>query len=1068
MPAAFMEFINSSRVYIKGGCMKQLRYFFTILLLIGSLASSSGPGNLLGKPEVVHAASDPMIAAAGDIACDPANPVFNGGNGNSNACRQKYTSHLLVDGDYSAVLPLGDIQYYCGGLQAFENSYDLSWGQFRDITHPVVGNHEYINTSEPDPLTTGCTTNTDAAGYFNYFGSAAGNPGQGYYSYDIGDWHLIALNSNCDDAGGCGPKSQQGLWLLKDLADHPKACTLAYWHIPLFSSGGRDELNSQELWQMLYDHGVDVVLNGHDHIYERFVPQKPDGTDDLVRGMRQFTVGTGGANLTSLVTIAHNSEVRNADTFGILKLTLHPTTYDWEFVPEAGKTFTDSGTGYCYGADRQDATPPIAASNLKASVVSGNEVHLNWTAGTDNLALAGYQVFRNGIHIGAANGTSYLDTTTQPGMTYSYSVVAMDLAELISDPSNTVTVTPIGLFNDDFESGNLSHWAPVTNLTVQQEQVYAGNYAARGISNSLSTVAYKLLSTPQDELYYRIRFKILSQTQPMNLMKFRTKDSGYGKSILGVYVSNTGNLGIRNDTLPLTTPSNVQVAKGVWHELQVRLLIEGSAGRTEVWLDGNRIDALSKTESFGTDLIGRLQLGEKDAGVNFDVVYDDVTVDAQFIPSGTQPTITPTFTPTSISTSTSTATLTPTNTSTSPASIIFSDEFESGNLSQWTNVQGLVVQDQHVANGVYAARGNTSGGGATYARKSLATPQTDLYYRIRFKVISQAGFTFNLLKFRTAANGAILGVSINNQGKLSYRNDVALKSVNSSMIVSPGSWHTLQVRVRIADTAGQIEVWYDDALVTALSGTEAFGTNPIGMLQLGENTPGLTYDVAFDDVTVSLPTTIPPTLTYTPTATASVTPSATATQTASATPSQTSTPTATSTSTATATQAATSTVTSTSSAGGNFTFVPVADAYVYSVNPATNFGALTVLRADASPDMRSYLRFNLQGLTGTVKRATLRVFANSASTSGINIHSVNDNTWLESAIHYNNAPSFGNVIASFSPMSGGTWINLDVTAYITGNGTFNFALTTPGSTAISVASRQAGANAPQLIVEINP
>jgi hypothetical protein len=166
--------------------------------------------------------------------------------------------------------------------------------------------------------------------------------------------------------------------------------------------------------------------------------------------------------------------------------------------------------------------------------------------------------------------------------------------------------------------------------------VYAGNYAARGISNSLSTVAFKLLSNPQDELYYRIRFKIISQAQTMNLMKFRTKDPGYGKSILGVYVSNTGYLGIRNDTLPLTTPSSVQVTKGVWHELQVRLLINGSAGQTEVWLDGNRINALSKTESFGTDQIGRLQLGEKDAGVNFDVAYD-YDCDAQLIPYGTAP-----------------------------------------------------------------------------------------------------------------------------------------------------------------------------------------------------------------------------------------------------------------------------------------------------------------------------------------------------------------------------------------------------------------------------------------------
>ena len=149
-------------------------------------------------------------------------------------------------------------------------------------------------------------------------------------------------------------------------------------------------------------------------------------------------------------------------------------------------------------------------------------------------------------------------------------------------------------------------------------------------------------------------------------------------------------------------------------------------------------------------------------------------------------------------------------------------------------------------------------------------------------------------------------------------------------------------------------------------------------------------------------------------------------------------------------------------------FTPVADAYVYSVNPTTNFGALTVLRADASPDMRSYLRFNVQGLNRSVSRATLRIFANSASTSGINIYGVSDNTWTNRRSITTTRRLFGSPIGSFSPVGAGTWISIDITAYITGNGTYNLALTTPGSTAISLASRQAGANAPQLIVETAP
>src|SRR5215216_2707964 len=278
-----MKLISISNKKSAGNFINQLMYFASIIFLILSILFVSGANVLSGNSGVALAASDPVIAAAGDIACDPANSAFNNGNGNSNACRQKYTSDLLVNAGFAAVLPLGDVQYYCGGYQAFLQSYDLSWGRVKSISYPVVGNHEYIKTADPNGASTGCDiTNDAAAGYFNYFGVAAGNKGQGYYSYDIGAWHLIALNSNCGDAGGCSPSSPQGQWLEADLNAHLNACTLAYWHIPLFSSGGRAELNSKDLWQILYNHGADLILNGHDHIYERFAPQDPTGVADPI------------------------------------------------------------------------------------------------------------------------------------------------------------------------------------------------------------------------------------------------------------------------------------------------------------------------------------------------------------------------------------------------------------------------------------------------------------------------------------------------------------------------------------------------------------------------------------------------------------------------------------------------------------------------------------------------------------------------------------------------------------------------------------------------------------------
>jgi len=293
--------------------------------------------------------SDPVIAAAGDIACDPANPAFNGGAGTSGNCRERSTSDIVLAGGYSAVLPLGDNQNFCGSLAAYRASYALSWGRLLSLSHPVPGNHDYITSPQAGTPSTGCdASNAGARGYFSYFGARAGEAGKGYYSYDLGAWHLIALNTNCGDVGGCSASSPQGRWLAADLAAHKTLCTLAYFHIPLFSSGGRAASNSRPLWDQLYAAGAEVVLDGHDHIYERFAPQTPTGAADSARGIREFIVGTGGQNHTSIASVAANSQIRNASTYGVLRLTLHPTSYDWKFLPEKGASFTDSGSQACH------------------------------------------------------------------------------------------------------------------------------------------------------------------------------------------------------------------------------------------------------------------------------------------------------------------------------------------------------------------------------------------------------------------------------------------------------------------------------------------------------------------------------------------------------------------------------------------------------------------------------------------------------------------------------------------------------------------------------------------------
>jgi hypothetical protein len=214
-------------------------------------------------------------------------------------------------------------------------SYDLSWGRFKGMTYPAPGNHEYYTT--------------DAVGYYDYFGSAAGDRTKGYYSFDLGSWHIVVLNSDCHRVGGCGVGSAQEQWLRADLAANPTACTLAYWHHPRFSSGMHgSHVEYVPFWNALYEHGAELVLTAHDHNYERFAPQDANGTADSLRGVRQFVVGTGGKSLRSLASLQPNSEVFDGDTFGVLKLTLHSGSYDWEFVPELGGSFTDAGSEACH------------------------------------------------------------------------------------------------------------------------------------------------------------------------------------------------------------------------------------------------------------------------------------------------------------------------------------------------------------------------------------------------------------------------------------------------------------------------------------------------------------------------------------------------------------------------------------------------------------------------------------------------------------------------------------------------------------------------------------------------
>jgi hypothetical protein len=227
---------------------------------------------------------------------------------------------------------MGDNVYNDGTASQFSNCYHPTWGRHKARTRPSPGNHDYHTSG--------------ASAYYAYFGANAGPSGRGYYSFDVGDWHIVSLNSNVSMSAG----SAQEQWLRQDLAASTKQCTLAYWHHPRFNSGSHhgNFTAAQPIWQALYDHNADVVLSGHEHTYERFAPQRPDGAADASRGIRQFVVGTGGIGHYDLGTRQPNSEVFNDTAFGVLKLTLGASSYSWQFIPVAEQSFTDTGSTACH------------------------------------------------------------------------------------------------------------------------------------------------------------------------------------------------------------------------------------------------------------------------------------------------------------------------------------------------------------------------------------------------------------------------------------------------------------------------------------------------------------------------------------------------------------------------------------------------------------------------------------------------------------------------------------------------------------------------------------------------
>jgi chitodextrinase len=826
------------------------------------------------------------------------------GDGAGGEASETAVTNLMASMNPNLTLYLGDV-YEKGTPTEFDNWYGLDqpgntfYGRFRGITLPTIGNHEY--------------TAGQAPGYFDYWDNTPH-----YYSVDRHGWHIISLDAN-SAFNQTAPGTAQYDWLASDLNANTQACTLVFYHQPLYNIG--DEGPStylQPFWQLFAQHGVDLVINGHDHTYQRYVPLDGNGVPSA-SGVTEIINGAGGHALGAFPG-SDSRLVASAQQFGALQLGLNSAGASYQFLNTSG-VVVDNGSAKC-DTTTADNVSPSTPTNLAATGTYKTQIDLSWTPSTDNVGVTQYRIFRDGALLDTvAAASSYSDTTVTPGSTHSYVVRAVDSSGNASGASNTAsatTPTVAVLFHDGFESGDMSNWQnpggttnpPNAGLSVQSSDVFAGSYAARAYSSdgSYGSAAWKTLSQQETNLYYMARFKANSHSTSVNLIRMRAGNAS-SSPIATVGLSTTNKLTLRNDggVTPATTTSTTGAAPGVWHTVQLHVTVNGTASSTEVWLDGTQVTDLSKTLDLGSSAIAKVELGDPGSATTaktFDIDFDEVAFDRDFIGDLTAPTAPSNLTATphsglavdlawtaatddvgiagydiyrngSLLTSVGNATsyrdssVTPnasytykliardvagnasgySNSATVQTGDIFADGFETGDLSKWSSVSGLTASQALVDTGTWGARSTSDGTSGASAQVTLDAGVSDLYYRLRFQKVSQGAVSVNLARLRTSTNAAIATAFVSSTGRLGYRNDLTGISTTSPAPVSAGAWHELQFHVTVAGGSSQVELWLDG--VNVMTQADSLGTAPIGRLELGETSTSKTFDYAYDNVFAS-------------------------------------------------------------------------------------------------------------------------------------------------------------------------------------------------------------------------
>jgi hypothetical protein len=471
-------------------------------------------------------AGDPVMLALADVAS-----CWSSGD--------EATARLL-DTLGGTIALAGDTEQNRGSADEYAGCYEPTWGRHLSRTRPAVGDHEY-NTSGAVP-------------YWDYFGSAAGPRGEGWYSYDLGEWHVVVLNSNCDSVGGCGPGSPQYAWLEADLAAHAKDCTAAYFHFPLFSAGAIHGGKAQvrPFWDVLHRYSAEFVFGGNDHTYQRFAPQTPDGVLDHERGIRQFVVGTGGTEHYPLGPPLANTEVQHTGTFGALRFTLRPGAYDWRFVPQSGKSFTDSGTKACSPLPSPEPPPDTTAPDVRlTSPADGAEVAGDVALTAEAADASGVErvdFLAGGEVVATDTSAPYAATWSAAGASGSVTLAAraVDAAgnAATSAPVTVAVAAPEGpnlLANGGFET-SLSGWWGYRATLARVAGGAEGDSAARvrwsgaGSSYSVMTDPRPVGATPAGTRYTAaawVRSETPGRTVCLRMREFNASGAVIGTSTAG-------------------------------------------------------------------------------------------------------------------------------------------------------------------------------------------------------------------------------------------------------------------------------------------------------------------------------------------------------------------------------------------------------------------------------------------------------------------------------------------------------------------------------------------------------